>query len=164
MSATHGFWHGRSGLSLALLMAAFSTYLLYGVLTMNVPEGTDFPGPRFFPTVLLVLGNVLAVLLALTYLRTPEPVEELPEATWRHYTDWRAIAWCVGGFAVFAATIDLLGWILAAAVLFWCVARGIGSRRPVFDATLALLVSSLVYLAFAEGLGLTLPAGLLGGI
>ncbi|WP_313564827.1 tripartite tricarboxylate transporter TctB family protein [Mobilicoccus sp.] len=73
------------------------------------------------------------------------------------------MAWCVGGFALFAATLDLLGWILGAAVLFWCVARGIGSTRPVFDASLALVVSSLVYLAFSVGLGLTLPSGLLGG-
>ena len=38
-----------------------------------------------------------------------------------------------------------------------------GSRRPLFDLTLALTFSSLVYLAFAVLLGLNLPSGLLGG-
>jgi putative tricarboxylic transport membrane protein len=163
-TADHGFWHGRSGLVVAGLMAAFSTYLLYGVLTMEVPEGTDFPGPGFFPTILVVAGYLLAVLLTVHYLRHPEVPEETTASQWRTYTDWTAVVWCVGGFLVFALTIELLGWILSAAVLFWCVARGVGSRRPLFDASLALLLSSVVYLAFARGLSLNLPAGFLGGI
>ncbi|WP_151523559.1 tripartite tricarboxylate transporter TctB family protein [Serinicoccus kebangsaanensis] len=160
-----GFWHGRSGLAVPALLAAFVTYLLVGVLTMEVPEGTDFPGPRFFPIILITAGYLLAALLVLHYLRHPEPVEVGEgEGRWRTFTDWRAVAWCVGGFLVFALTIELLGWIIAAAVLFWCVARGIGSARPLFDASLALLVSSVIYLAFAQGLGLNLPAGFLGGM
>ncbi|WP_298746691.1 tripartite tricarboxylate transporter TctB family protein [uncultured Serinicoccus sp.] len=160
-----GFWHGRSGLVVPALLAAFTTYLLVGVLTMEVPEGTDFPGPRFFPLILIALGYLLSVLLVLHYLRHPEPVDtgDQDGGQWRTFTDWRAVAWCVGGFLVFALTIELLGWILAAAVLFWCVARGIGSTRGLFDASLALVVSSAVYLAFAQGLGLNLPAGVLGG-
>lgn len=163
-TADHSFWHGRSGLVLALLMAAFSSYLLYGVLTTKVPEGTDFPGPTFFPTILLVVGYLLAALLVLHYLRSPEPVEEHANAPWRFYTDWTSVAWCVGGFLILAAGIEFLGWIFAAAALFWCVARGAGSRRPIFDATLGLLVASVIYLAFAGGLGLNLPSGILGGI
>lgn len=163
-TADHGFWRGRSGLVLAGLMAAFSTYLLYGVLTMEVPEGTDFPGPAFFPTILLVIGYVLAVLLVLHYLRNPEVQEETASRQWRTFTDWTAVVWCVSGFLVFSLTIELLGWILSAALLFWSVARGVGSRRPLFDASLGLLLSSIIYLAFARGLGLSLPAGFLGGI
>ncbi|SOC51332.1 tripartite tricarboxylate transporter TctB family protein [Ornithinimicrobium cerasi] len=166
-TADRGFWHGRSGLVLAGLMVAFSLYLIYGIVTMEVPEGTDFPGPAFFPTILVVVGLVLAALLVLHYLRSPE-VPEAPESpdgrTWRTHTDWRSVAWCVAGFFLFALTLEWLGWILAAALLFWFVARGMGSRRPVFDITLALLMSSAVYLAFAEGLQLNLPAGFLGGI
>ena len=69
----------------------------------------------------------------------------------------------VFGFLAFALTLEVLGWILAAALLFWAVARGFGSRRPLFDISLALLVSSAIYLAFTVGLGLTLPSGILGG-
>ena len=39
------WWTGRSGLVLALIMAAFGTYMLYGVLTMQVAEDADKPGP-----------------------------------------------------------------------------------------------------------------------
>jgi putative tricarboxylic transport membrane protein len=162
-ATTTAFGHGRSGLVLALIMAAFSTYLLHGILTMEVPEGTDFPGPRFFPGLLMVAGYVLAALLAVHYLRSPEPVKETGESEHRAFSDWSALAWAVGGFLLFALTLELLGWILAAALLFWCVARGVGSKRHLFDISLALVLSSAIYVAFDAGLGLNLPSGILGG-
>ena len=74
------------------------------------------------------------------------------------------MAWTIGGFLLFTITLEFLGWILAGALLFWFVARGMGSRRTLFDVSLALVVSSAIYLAFDVGLGLNLPSGLLGGI
>lgn len=154
---------GRSGLLFPLLLAAASTWIVVSNAGMDLPEGTDFPGPHFFPTLLAVAGYVIAVLLALQYLRTPEHPEDLSGRGDRWYSDWGALAWCIGGFLAFALLLQPLGWILAAALLFWCVARGMGSRRPLFDLTVALVVSSATYLAFGVGLGLTLPSGLLGG-
>lgn len=157
------WWGGRSGLLLPLVLGAFSTYLLVGALTMEIPEGTDFPGPAFYPLLLVVAGYVLAALLVIHYLRTPEHPEELSDRTWRTHSDWSAVVWSVAGFLFFALTIEVLGWLLAAAAVFWAVARGFGSRRPLFDISLALLLSSAIYLAFAVGLGLNLPSGILGG-
>ena len=146
-----------------LVVAGVATWLAVGNLTMAVPKGAKSPGPTFFPWILVVAGYVLALLLTLDVIRHPRVPEETSGRTYRTFTDWSAVAWCVGGFALFAASLELLGWILAAALLFWCVARGVGSTRPLFDAALALVVSSLIYLAFAVGLGLALPSGLLGG-
>lgn len=157
-----GFWRGRSGLVLPLFLAAFSTYLAVGNLTMHTPDDVDFPGPTFYPWLLAIAGYLIAAGLVVQYLRTPEPPEEIPGATWRTYSDWPAIAWCVGGFLAFALLLEVLGWVLAGALLFWCVTRGIGSRRPLFDASLALVFSSVVYLVFAVGLDLSLPSGVLG--
>ncbi len=177
-----GFGHGRSGLVVPLILAAFSTYLLIGVFTMEVPEGTDPPGPAFFPTIVLVAGYVVAVLLALRLLKTPEPAEpatfgeheevseeerraaeEAAAVEYPTFTDWRCVAWAVGGFLAFAALLQFAGWILSAALLFWCVARSMDSRTPLRDLVVALTVSSLVYLAFGVALGLNLPSGLIGG-
>lgn len=203
------WWHGRSGLLVPLILAAFSTYLLIGLLTMEVPEDVDPPGPQFFPMIIMVAGFVIAVLLAIAIIRNPEPVdvdEEIPaeaaeakafstpvtsavaasrlspheedepqadrealaearaaDVTHRTHSDFRALGWAVGGFAAFAAILEFAGWILAAALLFWCVARAMGSRRPLFDLTVALTFSSLVYIAFAVLLGLNLPSGIVGG-
>lgn len=152
---------GRSGLILALLMAAFSTYLLYGIVTMDVADNVDQPGPAFFPAVLMVAGYILAALLALATWRNPEPVDREGRAT---YSNFGAVGWCVAGFVIFALSLEFLGWVLAAAVLFWCVARGIGSRRPLFDVSVALVVSSIIYLIFRGVLGLNLPPGILAGV
>lgn len=157
------WWAGRSGLLLSLLMVVFSTYLLIGILTMDVREGTDFPGPRFFPGILMVAGYVLAGLLALQYVRSPEHPTETSSRTYRTFTDWPAVLWSAGGFLLFALTLETLGWIIAAALLFWCVAKGFGSRRPLFDVSFSLVISSAIYLAFSVGLGLNLPSGILGG-
>lgn len=178
----HGWWYGRSGLFLALFMAAFSTYLLVGILTMAVPEGADAPGPQFVPGIIMVAGYLLAILLAIHYIRHPEPAitptfteeddaseeerraaETAAKIQYKSFSDWYAVGWSVGGFLAFALLLNLLGWILAAALLFWCVAHGIGSRRYLFDASLGLVLSSFIYLAFDVGLGLSLPSGLLGG-
>ncbi len=158
-----GFFAGRSGLIIPLLMAAFSTYLVVGNLIMAVPEGTDFPGPTFYPWLLAVAGYIVAALLVLEYIRTPEPPEDSTPGTYRLFSDWTSIAWCVIGFLIFAVLLEFLGWIIGAAILFWCVTRGIGSRRLLFDASLALVVSSVTYLAFSVLLGLSLPSGILGG-
>lgn len=158
-----GFFAGRSGLIIPLVMAAFSTYLVVGNITMAIPSGTDFPGPTFYPWLLAIAGYVVAALLVLQYIRHPEPPDEEKQGAHRTFSDWTSVAWIGLGFLVFAVTLDYLGWIIAGAILFWCVTRAIGSRRTLFDISLALVFSSLTYLAFAVALGLTLPSGILGG-
>ncbi|MFT4234844.1 MAG: tripartite tricarboxylate transporter TctB family protein [Microbacterium sp.] len=174
---------GRSGLIVPLILAAFSTYLLIGILTMEVPEGTASPGPKFFPGIIVAAGYVLTVLLVIKYMRDPEPAEaatysefddvsdaaraeaeEAARVTYRSFSDWRCVAWAAGGFLAFALTLNLAGWILSGAILFWCVARAIGSRKPLIDLVVSLTMSSLTYLAFDVLLGLNLPSGLLGGL
>ena len=85
------------------------------------------------------------------------------DAKHRTHSDFVSLAWGAGGFAAFALLLEFAGWIIAAALLFWCVARSMGSKKPLFDLTLALTFSSLVYIAFAVLLGLNLPSGILGG-
>lgn len=157
-----GRLHGRGGLVIPLIMALVSTYVVIGIAVMEVPPDTTFPGPKFFPTILAVAGYLLAALLTLHYLRHPD---EKPDQTeYRTYSDWAAFAWVVGGLVVFIVLLDLLGWIVAGGLLFWCVTRAFGSSRPAFDVSVALLVSSAIYLIFGVGLGLPLPSGILGGL
>lgn len=158
-----GTWFaGRAGLVMPAIVAVWSLFLLIGSLRMDSGDA-DFPGPAFFPGILGAVGLVLAVLQALAVVRTPEPPVDHSGRRWRTHSDPAALAWTVGGFFAFSLLLPWLGWILAAALLFWCVARGFGSRRPGFDVILALFMSSAAYLAFDVGLGLNLPSGILGG-
>jgi putative tricarboxylic transport membrane protein len=54
------------------------------------------------------------------------------------------------------------GFVIAAAVLFWCTARAFDRRHPVRDGIAALGISLASYLLFARVLQLPLPAGVLG--
>ena len=157
-----GFWAGRSNLLMPALLAAFSLFLLIGALLLDA-DGTDFPGPRFFPVLLGAAGLLLAVLIALSELRSPEPAPEGADRRFRTRSDFASLGWVAGGFLAFALLLPWLGWILAGALVFWCTAHGFGSRRPLFDIVIALFLSSVIYLVFGTGLGLNLPSGILGG-
>lgn len=78
--------------------------------------------------------------------------------------DWRTLGVTVAALAGFIVVLPVLGWILSAAALFWAISWAFGSRRPLLDIGVAVIVSSLVQLAFGAGLGLSLPAGILEGL
>ncbi len=184
------------------LLLAFAAYLGYGMLTMRVPEGTAFPGPRFFPAIIasgLVLFAILLIVSAAKDLRAERAaraastrmVDDFQLLSAEHDAaadgagafgaegadgidgaaggaravsiDWRSLAWVIGSFAAFALLLDVLGWVIAAALLFWCVARGFGARKPIVSLITGFTVSSLAYIAFDMALGMSLPSGILGG-
>ncbi|MCI9887011.1 tripartite tricarboxylate transporter TctB family protein [Micrococcales bacterium 31B] len=86
------------------------------------------------------------------------------EKTYATHTDWRTVGLVVAGLAAFAALLNVLGFVLAAAGLFWLVCFAFGSKRPIFDIAVGVIVSSILQLAFGLGLGLALPAGFFGVI
>ncbi|WZH38905.1 MAG: tripartite tricarboxylate transporter TctB family protein [Microbacterium enclense] len=78
--------------------------------------------------------------------------------------DWRTLGITVAALAGFIVVLPVLGWIISAAALFWVISWAFGSRRPLLDIGVSVIVSSLVQLAFGAGLGLSLPAGILEGL
>lgn len=162
-----GWWTGRAGLVMPALMAAIATYMLIGQFAMKVPESVDLPGPQFFPWIVIIALYVLAAVLAVDIIRKPqlpelapatEP-EDLEERAW--YTDWRALAWAVGGLVLFIALIVPIGWIISAALMFVMMAHAIGSRRWLMDVLVGFFLSSAIYLIFAVLLSVDLPSGLI---
>lgn len=173
------WWVGRSGLVFPVILAAFGTYLLYGQLTMKVAPETDPPGPQFFPALIIALLYLFAVLMAIGILRKPQLPEDIhsdlrtteirviPKGRsyprLPAYSDWSRVAWAVGGFAAFILLLQPAGWILAAGLLFWTMARAFASPRPVRDILVALSFSSVLYLVFAGLLSVNLPTGAIFG-
>ena len=70
-----------------------------------------------------------------------------------------ALLWTAGGPLLFLATLNLAGFIIASTVLFMSVAVGFGSGRSLRTAAVALVLSTVLYVAFTRGLGLALPVG-----
>jgi putative tricarboxylic transport membrane protein len=71
-----------------------------------------------------------------------------------------ALLWVGLGLLVNAALIQHLGFILASTVLFACIARGFGSRRPGRDLGWGASVALIAYLGFAKLLDIRLGGGL----
>jgi putative tricarboxylic transport membrane protein len=78
-----------------------------------------------------------------------------------------ALAWLPLGLIAVGAALHVLlaesaGFVAAAALLFWLVARAFDARHPMRDAICALSVATASYALFNYALGLPLPAGVLG--
>lgn len=162
------FWTGRSGLVVPALLVALGVFLVYGTVTMTVPETATSPGPQVFPSMVAAGCFIIAILVTVQLLLKPDVVDlgvdEDGAVRTGSLSNWRTTAITVGSVALFIALLSPLGWVLAGAILFWGVSIGLGSRRYVFDAAIALLVSSAVQMAFSAGLGLTLPGGILAEV
>ena len=71
----------------------------------------------------------------------------------------RSIALIAAGAVPTIALAERAGFVITAAILFWCTARAFDDRRPLRDACFAAGVSVAAYLLFARVLQLGLPAG-----
>lgn len=151
-------------LTMPIVLGAFATYLLVNMLVMEVPESVDFPGPRFFPGVITGVLYFLVIVQVITSVRhwsAGNLTAEGEDSAIRFA--WGSLLWVVGGFLGFALLLEFLGWIIAAGLLFWCVAQGFGAKKPIMSLITGLTVSSIAYIAFDMALGLSLPSGILGG-
>ena len=71
------------------------------------------------------------------------------------------LALVAAGAALHVLLAESAGFVIAAALLFWLVARAFDAHHPVRDAVCALGVAAASYALFDYALGLSLPAGLL---
>lgn len=131
----------------------------------NTVSPTDLLGPRPVPLLLGVLLLCVAVLYGIDVARggrgEPEHGEDIDIAS---PIDWRTVLLLVGAFAANAVLIEPLGWVISGGLLFWGTAFALGSRRYLLTAAVAAAMSLTTFYAFAIGLGVNLPAGILQGI
>ncbi|MFD5087162.1 tripartite tricarboxylate transporter TctB family protein [Kitasatospora sp. NPDC058406] len=131
----------------------------------HTANSTDPVGPRALPVLLGSLLLVLAVVYAVDVARggraEPESGEDIDLG---NPVDWRTVALLVGAFLVNAVLIEPLGWVISGALLFWGTAFALGNRHYVRNAVIASGLSLTTFYAFAIGLGVNLPTGVLQGI
>lgn len=177
----------RGALVVPAILAALGVFLTYGTLTMQVVGDGGLFGPTTMPWIVAVLCFVVAALLAFDILRPrPEFDTPAPAATTTGDADGDAasdaasdadgdvpadtgvnapaVLTAVGGVAAFIVVLPHLGWILSATGLFVAVAAALGNRRWPATALGGLAVSSAVQIVFSMLLGISLPAGFVGGI
>jgi putative tricarboxylic transport membrane protein len=114
------------------------------------------PGTSWYP--LLVISGLLATGVAaaagLKRSRAREPIGPATGLGERI----RTAALIGAGLLLYVALLERAGFVMASAVLFWCVARSFDDRHPLRDALLGLAIAVASYVLFAYFLQLTLPA------
>lgn len=65
----------------------------------------------------------------------------------------------LAGLAASIYTMEPIGFIPTATLIFTVTANGLGSRKTVRDVVIGLALSTIAYVVFAKGLGLRLPLG-----
>jgi len=143
----------------AIAVGLIALAIFVAVETYRLPDAPGYAqvGPRLFP------GLIAAGLLICGLLLSREALSGgfHKVATTRSPVDWAGFLWVSGGVIIHMATIGWVGFIVASTVLFACVARAFGSRRPARDVVLGVALGTVTFVVFTQGLGLPLPAGLL---
>ncbi|MFD9949024.1 tripartite tricarboxylate transporter TctB family protein [Nonomuraea sp. NPDC059023] len=131
----------------------------------HLTSSNDPIGPRPVPVILGVCLLGVAIGYAADVARggrgEPEPGEDVDLTT---RADWRTVLLLIGVFLLNAALIDWLGWVVSGSILFWGAAFALGDRHHVRGLLIAVTLALVTFYAFAIGLGVNLPAGVLRGI
>jgi putative tricarboxylic transport membrane protein len=153
----------RSPAEIALSAGLLALGAGAALVTAGLPSEGGYAGigPAFIPAVvaggLMLLGAWLLYEALAGGWRVAPP--RAAQARGEHAFDAAAFGWVTAGLAAHMALIGLAGFVLAGSVLFACVARGFGSKRPARDAGLGLILSLSVFLFFVKLLNVGLPGG-----
>jgi putative tricarboxylic transport membrane protein len=140
-----------AGIVIALLLAALAAVLVLDA--SRLPSTSMYGmGPEAMPIVVAVGLGILAIGNLIDALRGNLPPRES--------ADPKAVLLILGGLALLIAIIGLGGgFILATSALFVTTSAAFGRRAILADFLIAVVITTLIYLAFDRLLTLSLPAG-----
>ncbi len=141
---------------IGLGLLACAAVVLWQTLSIPVSPLYSKVGPTVFPYMTTAGLVVLAVLLMVAAARggwQPDEEKETP-------TDWKALAFVAAGLIANVLLIQPLGFTAASVVMFVLVCFGFGSRHPLRDMLIALVLALAAYFGFARALGVNIGAGL----
>ncbi|MFI9592186.1 tripartite tricarboxylate transporter TctB family protein [Nonomuraea sp. NPDC052265] len=155
----------RPELGLAVVVLGLGVFVLVGTLDVSAAASQLGLGPRFFP---MLVGGAMVLIGALYVIDVlrggagdPEESEDVDADA---PTDWRSVGLVSGVFLAFAALLDVLGWVIGSGLLFFGLSVALGAEHKLRAAVVALVLGVTTYLLFVKGLGVSLPAGPLGGV
>ncbi len=144
-------------LLIGLGMLACSAAVLWQTMAIPVSPLYSKVGPTVFPYITTAGLFVLSLLLIVTAVRGGwQPDEEKETAT-----DWKAMAFVVAGLLANLFLIKPLGFTAASVVMFTLICYGFGSRHPIRDALIGLVLALAAYFGFAKALGVNIGAGVI---
>ncbi|MBH5366650.1 tripartite tricarboxylate transporter TctB family protein [Bradyrhizobium glycinis] len=141
----------RAGLVIAALLAVLAVVLVWDARRLQSAAMYGM-GPEAMPVVIACGLALLAIGNFIDALRGNLPARESADPV--------PVVLILVGLALLIAIIGLGGgFILATSALFVTTSAAFGRRAILIDAIIALVMSTLIYLAFDRLLTLSLPAG-----
>jgi putative tricarboxylic transport membrane protein len=149
-------------LAIALAIAVLGAVVVWEARDIRVPPIHSRVGPRVFPYLvgsgLIVVGLWLALEAATGRAAAPTS-DDAEDVDVTLPPDWRALGLIGVGLVLYWYLIERAGFVVASALLFYLAAVGMGSRRFLRDAAIAVALAFVLYVLFTEGLNVRLPAG-----
>ncbi|MEH2624460.1 putative tricarboxylic transport membrane protein [Bradyrhizobium sp. AZCC 1719] len=140
-----------AGLVIAAALAVLAAVLVWDASRLSSTSMYGM-GPEAMPVVVAVGLGILAIANLIDTLRGNLPPRES--------ADPKPVLLILGGLALLIAIIGLGGgFILATSALFVTTSAAFGRRALLADLVIALVMTTLIYLAFDRLLTLSLPAG-----
>ncbi|MGP4021348.1 tripartite tricarboxylate transporter TctB family protein [Saccharopolyspora sp. 5N708] len=137
----------------ALLVLAVGLVVLVGSFTINSGGTYQAVGPQVFP---LIVGAGTTLFGAIALARSVRGVDTGEPGG----TDWRAVAKLAATLCGYVLLLVPAGFWQSSTVFFALVARILGSRKPVRDLVIGLVLSLAAYFLFDRLLGVSLPPGI----
>ena len=134
---------------------------LAGATQVGTGAGYVAVSPSVMPAVIGIGLVALGVLLLLRATVRPDLDLARRVTAEAAQTDWITTGLTLAALVGYALTLGFLGYVVATTLFIPLVARILGSRRPVRDVVVGVVLGIVVYIAFTQFLGVRLPAGLL---
>jgi putative tricarboxylic transport membrane protein len=115
------------------------------------------PGPFFFPTVAALLLGGLSLALLINGVRQKETGAKGKGKTMMGRVIW-IIAWC----AIYAFTIERLGYLLSTAVVTFALLWYFNRRQWIFNIVMSVGIPVSIFILFDTLLKQSLPRGIFG--
>ena len=141
----------RAALVIAVLLILASIGIAVSTSGTGAVAGYSPVGPKTFPYIIAGALFILGLFTAIAAFRGDVPERE-PQA-------FGPMGWIVGGLVVQMLTMKTVGFSIATGLLFAATARGFGRGPLWFTVPVGIVFAFVIWVIFAKGLQLTLPAG-----
>jgi len=138
-------------LIIAVVLAGLGAVVAWDTYHLGGAASYARIGPKAFPYAVAGGLAILAAWTAVEAWRGDFPARE--------HEEFGPIAWIVGGLAAQMLLLTTVGFSIATGVLFAATARGFGRGPLWLTLPFGIVFSFAVWLVFAKGLQLSLPAG-----
>lgn len=135
-------------------MFAAGLAIIVGATQISTGFGYDAVGPAAFPYI-IGAGFLISAVLIFLDARRSEPDDADPLSL-------GPVAVISAALLLAALLLKTLGWVPLAALVFFGGAYALGDRRILLNAGIGLGFGVVTFALFNWGLGLNLPAGVIG--